>query len=66
MRLTRADGKVLLGAIAAELERQQWRQLRRSEYKPPLDWPIEQSLREEDRLRAAELRLVRDKIMAQL
>lgn len=66
MRLTKADGAVLLGAIDAELESQKWRRLRRAEYSTPVDRDTEKFLQDEDAKRADKLRAVRDKIRAQL
>jgi hypothetical protein len=66
MRLTKEDGAVLLGAIAAELESQRYRQMRRDEYRPPLPTDVEKVLQAEDAARAEVLRRVRDKIKRQL
>ena len=66
MRLTKADGAVLLGAIAIELESQRWRKLRRAGYDHPLAVAIEAGIQEDDDRRAEELRRVREKIARQM
>lgn len=66
MRLTKEDGRVLLGAIRAELESQHWRQMKRGEYRPLLPRDVEQAIRDEDILRAKALREVRGKIRRQM
>jgi hypothetical protein len=66
MRLTKAEGHILLGAIQAELESQRWRQRRRSGYQTPLDAATELAVQDLDSKRAEDLRSVRDRIKAQL
>jgi hypothetical protein len=66
MRLTKEDGKILLGAIRAELDSQHWRELARSKYNPQMPDEIEQHVKSTDQIRAEALRRVRDKIKAQI
>lgn len=66
MRLTKEDGKILLGAIRVELDSQFWRAEARSKYDHRLPDEVEQHVKSTDQRRAEDLRRVRDKIKAQL
>lgn len=66
MRLSKADGEIILGAIGAEIESQHWRQMRRSSYGQPLPGDVEDHVRQTDAKRKAELQEVARKIREQL
>ena len=66
MRLTKADGIILLGAIDTELQSQYYRRIRRQEYPEPIRRDIEPALQADDAARAEALKRVKDKIRRQL